>query len=111
MEILKPDRTSAFTKLTDSLKTLLFDRNTELNTLLITQDDVETFLQIQQELKNDPGNTKRMRNIRNLFPDIIESYLAKNFKSLASQRAIEYPGSGVTQIDLTKKPLLNYITN
>ena len=32
LEILKPDRTSNFTKLTDGLKTLLFDRDTELNT-------------------------------------------------------------------------------
>ena len=63
-----------------------------------------------------------MQNIGNLFPEISKSYLADNFKSLASQRAIEYPSSGViskdkskgklnsdtsvTQIDLTNKTLI-----
>ena len=83
MGLLKPDGTSDFTKLTDGLKALLFDGNTDLNVPLITEYDAETFFQIHQKIKNDPGNSKRMRNIRNIFREISKSYPSNNFKSLA----------------------------
>ena len=103
LEILKPDGTSTVTKLTEGLKVLLFESSNDLDTSLITEDDIEDYFRIHQELKNDPGSSARMKNIRSIFPDISRRYPIGHLKDLAHQRAIQHPGSGVTQIDLTNK--------
>ncbi len=94
LEILKPDGTSAWSKLTDGLKALLFEGVPD--TSIVTEDDLKNYFEIHQELKNDPGNSKRMKVIRNLFPEVSKRYPSIYFKTLANRRAIEYPGSGMS---------------
>ena len=94
MEILKPDGNTSYTVTTEGLNELLFREH--INFSKVTEDDVIDYFTIFQELLYNPGQSKRVKEIREKFPDISLRYSANSFKNLNVKRVKEYPGSGLS---------------
>ena len=104
LEILKPDGSSEKTKNSEGINELLFKERIDFSK--VTEKDVDDYFNIFILLRYDPGQSKRVKEIREKFSDISNQFPARRFKVLHGTRVKEFPGSGLREcvtVDLTNK--------
>ena len=79
LEILKPDGSSEKTKNSEGLNELLFKEKIDFSK--VTEKDVDDYFNIFILLQYDPGQSKRVKEIREKFSNISNQFPARRFKS------------------------------
>ena len=74
---VKTLNTGKIFQITDGVNQLLTVKDFDINS--ITKEDFETYLQIYVELKQNPGRSERIKNLRKKFPEISMKYPMKKF--------------------------------
>ena len=81
------------TKNSEGLNELLFKEHIDFNKVI--EDDVENYFIIFRELLYNPGQSKRVKEIREKFSKVSFNYPVNYFRNLNAERGKEYPGSGL----------------
>ena len=93
LEIFKPDGSSEKTKNSEGINELLFKERIDFSK--VTEKDVDDYFIIFKMLSYNPGESKRIKEIRKKFPDISNKYSIRKFKELHENRIKTFPGSGI----------------
>ena len=94
LEIFKPDGSSEKTKNSEDINELLFKERIDFSK--VTEKDVDDYFQTFILLQYNPGQSKRVKEIREKFPEVSSNYPVYSLKNLNVKRVKEYPGSGLS---------------
>ena len=94
LEIFKPDGSSEKTKNSEGINELLFREHIDFSK--VTEKDVDDYFHTFILLQYNPGQSKRVKEIREKFPEVSSNYPVNSLKNLNVKRVKEYPGSGLS---------------
>ena len=100
---VKALNTGKIFQITDGVNQLLTVKDFDINS--ITKEDFETYLQIYVELKQNPGRSERIKNLRKKFPEISMKYPMKKFGGFLGVSNDNQPIIIPESIDKIKKRL------
>ena len=88
-----PEQAGNTSQNTEGLNELLFKGTIEFS--IVTEKDVNYYFLIFYELSYNPRRSNRIKEIREKFPDISNSYPLSIFKQLHENGIKTFPGSGL----------------